>query len=170
MILVRTGSVERARDPNPNESYNPLVEPGLVFSPDLVRWFYEMETPIVGADNVAIERATQVINGKLYFAPLHAALLRNLGLTLLEILDLQALGAACDDDGIYDFLFTAAPLDVPGGTGGPVNPVVLKATGSNSDCDDDDEEFPFGDDNPFDEDFPFGDDDGESDEECDKSE
>jgi parallel beta-helix repeat protein len=60
VILVRTGSVERARDPNPNEPYNPLVESGLVFSPDLVRWFHEMETPVVGADNVAIERATQV--------------------------------------------------------------------------------------------------------------
>ncbi len=132
VILVRTGSVERARDPNPDESYNPLVEPGLVFSPDLVRWFHEMETPIVGVDNVAIERAVQVIEGQTYFAPLHGALLRNLGITLLKILDLHDLGAACADDGIYDFLFTAAPLNVPGGTGGPVNPVVLKATDSKS--------------------------------------
>ncbi len=132
VILVRTGSVERARDPTSTEPYNPLVEPGLVFSPELVRWFHEMETPIVGADNVAIERAVQVIDEQTYFAPLHGALLRNLGITLLEILDLHDLGLTCDNDGIYEFLFTAAPLNVPGGTGGPVNPVVLKATDSKS--------------------------------------
>jgi kynurenine formamidase len=126
IVLVRTGSVERARDPD--APYDPLAEPGLVYSEELVRWFHEMEIPVVGADNVAIERAAQVIDGTVYFAPLHGALLRNLGISLLEILDLRSLGAACADDGGYDFLFTAAPLNVPGGTGGPVNPVVLKST------------------------------------------
>ncbi|WP_267640035.1 cyclase family protein [Haloarchaeobius amylolyticus] len=126
IVLVRTGSVERARDPD--AEYDPLTEPGLVYSEELVRWFHELETPVVGADNVAIERAAQVVDGELYFAPLHGALLRNLGITLLEILDLSALGAACAADGIYEFLFTGAPLNVPGGSGAPVNPVVLKAT------------------------------------------
>jgi len=31
------------------------------------------------------------------------------------------------NEGICDFLFTAAPLNAPDGTVGPVNPVVLKA-------------------------------------------
>ncbi|SIR88855.1 Putative cyclase [Haladaptatus litoreus] len=126
IILIRTGSVERARDPT--ASYDPLDEPGLVFSEELVQWFHEMETPVIGADNVAIERASQMIDGSVYFAPLHGALLRNLGISLLEILDLQSLSEACATDGIYDFLFTTAPLNVPGGTGAPANPVVLKAT------------------------------------------
>ncbi|WP_416840835.1 cyclase family protein [Haloferax sp. DFSO52] len=125
IVLIRTGSIERARDPE--ATYNPLQEPGLVFSEELVRWFHEMEIPVVGADNVALERAAQVIDGTVYFAPLHGALLRNLGMSLLEILDLRALGAACADDGVYEFLFTAAPLNVPGGTGGPTNPVILKS-------------------------------------------
>jgi len=59
---------------------------------------------------------------------LHGAFLRNLGLPLAELLWLDDLAAACADDGVYEFLFTAAPLHVERATGGPVNPVVLKAS------------------------------------------
>ena len=43
--------------------------------------------------------------------------------------DAKAIADACDDDGVYEFLFTAAPLKVERGSGAPINPVVLKATG-----------------------------------------
>lgn len=35
---------------------------------------------------------------------------------------------AAADDGIYDFLYAAAPLNIEGGAGAPVNPVVIKAS------------------------------------------
>ena len=58
--------------------------------------------------------------------PLHCALMRNLGVVLTEICDLDKLAEACAADGRWDFLYTAAPLNIVEGTGAPVNPVVLR--------------------------------------------
>jgi len=53
-------------------------------------------------------------------------LMRNLGITLTEIADLEALAGDCADDGQYEFLYVAAPLKVHRGSGSPVNPVAIK--------------------------------------------
>jgi hypothetical protein len=126
ILLFRTGSIERVTDPD--AKWSPLNEPGLVFSDDLIRWVHDMEIPMIGADNVAVEKVTQTVNDQTYVLPLHGALLRDLGVSLNEILWLEELASQCADDGIYDFLLTSAPLHVERATGGPVNPVVLKAT------------------------------------------
>ncbi|MEF8790122.1 MAG: cyclase family protein [Haloarculaceae archaeon] len=126
LLLVRTGSIERTRDPE--AEWAPLNEPGLLYSEELVDWIAGMDIPYVGADNLGVEKVIQTIDGQTYVIPLHGALLRNLGVYLNEILDLSELAAACAADGIYEFLFTAAPLNVERGSGAPVNPVVLKAT------------------------------------------
>lgn len=128
MLLVRTGAVERTRDSE--AEWGPLSEPGLVFSEELVEWVAEREIPYIGADNLAIEKAVQEIDGNTYVIPLHAAFLRNLGVYLNEILWLQELAEACAADGIYEFLFTGAPLNIERGSGAPINPVVVKATGN----------------------------------------
>lgn len=51
--LIRTGSIERARDPDAVWSTN---EPGLCFSQDLVEWIHDMEFPLIGGDNLAVEK------------------------------------------------------------------------------------------------------------------
>lgn len=135
VLLVRTGAVERTRDPD--AEWAALNEPGLVYSDDLFDFFYEKDIPYVGADNLAVEKVTQQIDvdgdgdDETLVIPLHGALLRNLGVSINEILDLRELAAACARDGIYEFLFTAAPLHIERGSGAPVNPVVLKATDGN---------------------------------------
>ncbi|QSW99657.1 cyclase family protein [Haloterrigena alkaliphila] len=126
VVLLRTGSIERVADPE--AEWDPMNEPGLVFSEDLIRWVHDMEIPMIGADNVAVEKVTQTVGDHTFVLPLHGALLRDLGVSLNEILWLEELASQCADDGIYDFLLTSAPLHVERATGGPVNPVVLKAT------------------------------------------
>jgi kynurenine formamidase len=126
ILLIRTGSIARTRDPE--AEWAPLNEPGLVFSEDLVEWIAERDIPYVGADNLAVEKAVQTIDDETYVIPLHGALLRNLGVYLNEILWLEDLGEACARDGIYDFLFVGAPLNVERASGSPINPVVLKET------------------------------------------
>ena len=126
VLLVRTGSMGRTRDPDAD--WDPTDEPGLVFGEALVEWVHDRDVVALGADNVAVERVTQTVDGETYVLPLHGAFLRNLGMPLVEMLWLDDLAAACADDGTYEFLFTAAPLHVQRATGGPVNPVVLKAT------------------------------------------
>lgn len=125
IILIRTGSIPRVREPN--VEWDPLNEPGLGFSNELVRWVHDMDIPMLGADNLAVEKVNQEINGEPFVIPLHGAMLRNLGVHLNEILWLDDLAASCANDGIYEFLFTAAPLHVERSTGAPMNPVVLKA-------------------------------------------
>lgn len=126
VLLVHTGSMARTRDPE--AAWDPTNEPGLVFSEELVEWIADRDVAVLGADNVAVERVTQSVGGETYVLPLHGAFLRNLGLPLAEMLWLDDLAAACARDGVYEFLFTAAPLSVQRATGGVVNPVVLKAS------------------------------------------
>jgi hypothetical protein len=49
-----------------------------------------------------------------------------MGLTLGEMFALDALAADCARDGVWEFLFTAPPLRVTGGTGSPLNPLAVK--------------------------------------------
>ena len=38
---------------------------------------------------------------------------------------LEELAVACREEGAYRFMLTVAPLNVPRGTGGPVNPIAV---------------------------------------------
>ena len=106
------------------EFYENFVEPGLTYSPELVQWFHDMEIPNLVTDTIANEVTNDPMTG--VALPLHNALMRNLGVTLTEIADLEDLAADCADDGQYAFLYVAAPLKVAKATGSPVNPVVIK--------------------------------------------
>jgi kynurenine formamidase len=99
-------------------------EPGLVYSPELVQWFQNMEIPNLVTDTIANEVTTDPNTGVALV--LHNALMRNLGVTLTEIADLEKLAADCAEDGQYAFLYVAAPLKVSKGSGSPVNPIVIK--------------------------------------------
>jgi kynurenine formamidase len=52
--------------------------------------------------------------------------MRNLGIALTEICDLESLAAACAEDGRWDFFYVAAPLKIHRATGAPVNPVAVR--------------------------------------------
>ncbi|GAA2937059.1 hypothetical protein GCM10020221_36030 [Streptomyces thioluteus] len=58
-------------------------------------------------------------------SPVHALAVAAMGVPLLDNLDLEALSAACAEAGRYAFLLVVAPLNVPGGTGSPVNPIAV---------------------------------------------
>ena len=60
------------------------------------------------------------------FQPLHQVAIPHIGLFIGEMWDLDALADACAEDGIYDFLLTAAPLPVTGAVGAPVNPIAVR--------------------------------------------
>ena len=58
-------------------------------------------------------------------SPIHVLAITALGVPLLDNLDLEELSVACRDEGRYKFMLTVAPLNVPRGTGGPVNPIAV---------------------------------------------
>jgi kynurenine formamidase len=125
ILVLRTGwlKVFYEEDSSALEE-EPFVEPGLAFSADVVEWFKDMEIPAYATDTIANEVTLQPGTG--VHSALHASLMRNLGVTFHEILDLEALADDCSEDRQYDFLFVAAPLKVVAGTGGPTNPVAIK--------------------------------------------
>ena len=104
--------------------YEGFCEPGLTYSPELVQWFQDKEIPNLVTDTIANEVTTDPVSG--VALPLHCALMRNLGVTLTEICDLDKLAASCAQDGQYTFLYAAAPLKVHQASGSPVNPLVIK--------------------------------------------
>ncbi|MBT2383305.1 cyclase family protein [Streptomyces sp. ISL-11] len=58
-------------------------------------------------------------------SPVHTLAIAAMGVPLLDNLDLEALSGACAGTGRYEFLLLVAPLNIPGGTGSPVNPVAV---------------------------------------------
>ena len=123
IVIIRTNFLQLFHDQG-DAFYEGFNEPGLVYSPELVRWFQDMEIPNLATDTIANEVTTDPNNG--VALPLHCALMRNLGVALTEICDLEKLAASCADDGQYTFFYAAAPLKVSLAAGSPVNPLVIK--------------------------------------------
>lgn len=59
------------------------------------------------------------------FQPLHLILRANAGMMIGEIFDLEALATACQEEGRYDFFFSAPPLPITGAVGSPINPLAV---------------------------------------------
>jgi kynurenine formamidase len=123
ILVIRTNFLQLFFDLG-DKFYEGFCEPGLVYSPELVQWFADMEIPNLVTDTIANEVTTDPNNGVALV--LHNALMRNLGVTFTEIADLEQLADDCAEDGRYEFFYVAAPLKVAQGSGSPVNPVVVK--------------------------------------------
>lgn len=79
------------------------------------RWLSEREVFAAGSDTIAFEKLPAAR------MPVHVHLLVESGIHIIEALDLEHLSR----DGIYEFVFIAAPLKFRGGTGSPIRPLVL---------------------------------------------
>jgi kynurenine formamidase len=123
ILILRTNFLQLFHEQG-EAFYEGFNEPGLVYSPELVQWFADMEIPNLVTDTIANEVTYDPNHGVALV--LHNALMRNLGVTLTEIADLEQLAADCAEDGRYEFLYVAAPLKVAKGSGSPVNPLVIK--------------------------------------------
>lgn len=126
ILIIRTGSMGRYYDLEDNKNWSALTEPGLCYSTELIQWLADMEISFLAADNLAVEKTPQEIDGESVGIPLHGALIRDLGLVLSELYWLEDLAEDCKKDGQYTFFFAAAPLKMDKGTGAPVNPIVIK--------------------------------------------
>jgi kynurenine formamidase len=120
IVLVRTGWLGTWWDQP--ETRKRRRNAGLAI--DTIDWLAGHDVAMVAADN----RTVEVIPGPadLPNLPFHQAAIRDLGLLLGELFELDELADDCADDGIYEFLFVAEPLPVVGGVGSPLNPLAIK--------------------------------------------
>lgn len=97
-------------------------EPGLGLA--CCDWLRGHDVAAVCSDNWAIEALPGEVEGEVM--PVHMVLIRDLGMTLGEILDFEELAADCAADGRYDFLLCAPPIKFTGAVGSPINPLAIK--------------------------------------------
>ena len=86
-------------------------------------WLFDHDVAAIASDNVAVEPA---VPREGIVLPLHMLTLRDMGLMLGELWDLERLAADCAEDGVYEFFLSAPPLKITGGTGSPINPIAMK--------------------------------------------
>jgi kynurenine formamidase len=91
-------------------------EPGLDQS--TLRWIKQHDVAAVGADNHAVEVLDKIPPADL---PFHRVAIRDLGLYLVENLNLEEMAA----DRTHEFFLVLAPLRLTGGAGSPLNPVAI---------------------------------------------
>lgn len=85
------------------------------------RWLKQRDVAIVGSD-VASDVVPSGIEGVVL--PIHQLLLVAMGVHIFDNCDLEALSEAAAKRNRWEFLLTASPLAVPGGTGSPLNPIA----------------------------------------------
>lgn len=91
-------------------------------------WLVERGVRATGSDTIAYEQITREVGHGLL--PVHRTLLVEHGVPIIEILDLEGIGAA----GVREFCLVLAPLNVVGGTGAPIRPLaVVDAPGRTDD-------------------------------------
>ena len=121
VLLVRTGHLGVFKVDRDREGYLRRM-PGLGVT--CVEWLHARQVAAVATDTIAVE----VIPWEDPAVPLpvHLLCIRDMGLTLGEMFDLDELAAACARDGVWEFLFSAPPLKVTGGVGSPLNPLAVR--------------------------------------------
>ena len=111
VILIRTGW---ARFFNDAKRYiNNVASPG----PGIegARWLSSRHVFAAGSDTVAFEKSPSAA------MPVHTHLLVESGIHIIEVLNLEQLAA----DGVTEFLFVGAPMNIRGATGAPLRPLAF---------------------------------------------
>ncbi len=121
VVLVRTGWWQVFLDSHEGESWA-MGSPGLSWK--CAEWLWRHEVAAVACDNVAVE----VLPPEIEDTPLafHLLAIRDMGMILGEMWDMEALSRDCADDGVYEFQIVAPPLRVTGAVGTPLNPLAMK--------------------------------------------
>ncbi len=95
----------------------PGLEPGAATA----EWLWDHQIAAIAADNPALE----VLSVRREEGFLHRRILSLLGMPIGEFFLLDELAAACRDRADWSFMFTSAPLNLPGGVGSPNNAYAI---------------------------------------------
>ena len=120
ILLLRTGQVKYFLEGD-RVSYNSDESgPGL----DSCQWFYDRQIAALALDNWACEVYPSPIPG--IGIPFHQVAIRDIGLTLGEIFNFETLADDCEDDGVWEGMFSGVGLNVTASVGSPLTPMFLK--------------------------------------------
>lgn len=120
IVLLRTGTYKWFLEGDRARFLGNNPGPGL----DTATWLYEREVAAIAVDNYTGEVWPSPVEGAMI--PLHQVAIRDIGLTIGEMWNLEELAEDCEADGVWEFLLAAPGLKVTGSVGSPVTPVALK--------------------------------------------
>ena len=117
-LLVRTGRWARVEKLGPYH----LTDGAAGLHASVAKWLKKRDVAVLGADggNDVLPSGVEGVQ-----APLHELVIAGLGMPVLDSLDLERLASEAVNQQRWEFLFIAAPLRVPGGTGAPINPLAV---------------------------------------------
>ena len=118
ILLVRTGHARRRAELPPWDTANAKV--GL--HPTTATFLADRRVSALGSDGNN-DTAPSAIEGVGF--PMHVLAINAMGVHLLDYLQLEDLAGQCERARRWEFLFTAAPLRLTGGTGSPLNPTAV---------------------------------------------
>jgi kynurenine formamidase len=118
IVLLRSGHFARRAEVGVWDPSN--LSAG--FHVDVMELFKERKISVIGADGDSDVRPSPVSDVD---SPIHVLALPGLGIPLLDNLQLEALAAKCAELKRWTFALAIAPLNIPRGTGSPVNPIAI---------------------------------------------
>jgi kynurenine formamidase len=114
VIFIHTGRWTRRGEKGPSRSYAGLHA-------SCAKWLHDRGVAILGSDDAQDVSPSQVEGVGL---PIHQLALVAMGLYIFDNCDLEALAKEAAKRKRWEFLLTAAPLAIAGGTGSPLNPIA----------------------------------------------
>lgn len=114
VVLIRTGRMQHYA----NAKTFMENAPGLGMA--AARFLAEHNQALsIGADNLSFEAFPSEV--KENYVPVHTYLLAQQGVTIMELVDLEALAK----DKVYEFAFIGTPLKIRGGDAAPLRPIAI---------------------------------------------
>jgi len=101
-----------------------FAAPGLSPQERTAEWLWDQGIAMVCADSPALE--AHPVDFSNVEGCLHYRIIPLLGLAVGELFALDDLAADCAADGVYEGLFTSAPINKVGGSGSPGNALAIK--------------------------------------------
>jgi kynurenine formamidase len=114
-VLIRTGRWALRDSKGP---YNTNQLAGLYMT--CAKWLHQHDAAILGSDGAEDVHPSGIDIAE----PIHALVLRAMGMPIFDNLDLEAVGREAAKRNRWDFLVTAAPAAIPGATGSQLNPIA----------------------------------------------
>ena len=121
-VIVRTGNHERCLAADDWAGYGGGDAPGLAF--ETCYWIKQNDIAAICADTWGCEvRPNETDEAN---QPWHWVVIPVIGISIGEIFYVKELAEDCAADGVYEFFFSAPPMNLPGACGSPINPQAIK--------------------------------------------
>ena len=114
VVLIRTGRMQNFNDAQAYMNNSPGL--GMAAATYLAD---QAQAMIIGADNLSFEAFPSEVSGN--YVPVHTYLLTQMGVPILELVDLESLSQA----GVYQFAFVAASIKLRGADAAPMRPIAF---------------------------------------------